>query len=86
MFVALGSCNGAQSQKQVSITQTIVSVQQWLGKEIKLNEESICEILVADTDMVPGAEASDVEDDFEEEGQQQQQQQQFSADVKNRLQ
>jgi len=44
-------------------------------KKIKLEEEAISEILVADTDSESGAEASDVEDYFEEEeevGQQQQ--------------
>ena len=59
------------------------------GKEIKLEEEAISEILVADTDSESGAEASDVEDYFEEEEeedeegeqQQQQQQQQASAEV-----
>jgi hypothetical protein len=54
-------------------------------KNIKL-EEAISEILVADTDSESGAEASDVEDYFEEEEeeeqqQQQQQQQQASAEV-----
>ena len=53
-------------------------------KKIKLEEEAISEILVANTDSESGAEASDVEDYFgeeeeEEEGQQQQQQQQQQA-------
>ena len=46
------------------------------GKEIKLEEEAISEILVADTDSESGAEPSEVEDDFQE----QQQQQQASAE------
>jgi hypothetical protein len=36
--------------------------------KIKIEEEAISEILVADTDSESGAEASNVEDDFEEEG------------------
>jgi len=36
-------------------------------KNIKLKEEAIGEILVADTDLESGAEASNVEDEFEEE-------------------
>ena len=49
------------------------------GREkIKLNEEAISEILVADTDKVSGADASDFEDDFVEE---EQLQQQLSAEV-----
>jgi hypothetical protein len=53
------------------------------GKKIKLEEEAISEILVADTDSESGAEASDVEEYFEEEEEeeQQQQQQQASAEV-----
>ena len=34
-------------------------------KKIKLKEEAISEILVADTDLESGAEASDVENYFE---------------------
>jgi hypothetical protein len=37
------------------------------AKKIKLQEEVIGEILVADTNSASGAEASDVDDDFEEE-------------------
>jgi len=37
------------------------------GKKIKLEEEAISEILVADTHSESGAEASDVKDDFQEE-------------------
>ena len=37
------------------------------GKKLKLDEEAISEILVADTDSEPGSEASDFEDYFEEE-------------------
>jgi hypothetical protein len=40
-------------------------------KKIRLEEEAISEILVADTDLESGAEANDVEDEFEEEQQQQ---------------
>jgi len=39
-------------------------------EKIKLEEEAITEIQVAETDRVSGAEASDLEDDFEEEEQQ----------------
>jgi len=54
------------------------------GKKIKLEEEAISEILVADTNSESDAEASDVEDyleEKEEEEQQQQQQQEASAEV-----
>ena len=37
------------------------------GKKIKLEEEAISEILVGDTALEQGAEASDVEDQFDEE-------------------
>jgi hypothetical protein len=43
------------------------------GKKIKLEEEAISAILVADTNSESGAEASDVEEYFEEEEEQQQQ-------------
>jgi len=36
------------------------------GKKIKLEEEAISEILVADTDLESDAEGSNVEDYFEE--------------------
>jgi len=36
-------------------------------KKIKLEEETISEILVAETDSESGAEASDTEDDFEQQ-------------------
>ena len=36
-------------------------------EKIKLEEEAISEILVADINSESGAEASDVEDEFEEE-------------------
>jgi hypothetical protein len=42
-----------------------VSLLQWWGKKIKLDEEAIGEILVADTDYESGSEASDF-DYFEE--------------------
>jgi len=61
-----------------------VGIEQWLKKKIKLEEEAISEILVADTNSESGAEASDVEDYFEEEEDeegQQQQQQQASTEV-----
>jgi len=51
------------------------------GKKIKLVEEAISEILVADTDSESGAEASNVEDYFEEEEKEEKQQQQASAEV-----
>jgi len=53
-------------------------------RKIKLEEEAINEILVADTDSESGAEAGDVEAYFEEEEeeeQQQQEQQQASTEV-----
>jgi len=47
---------------------------------MKLQEEAITEILVADTDSESGAEANEFEDYFEEaEAEQQQQQQQQQA-------
>ena len=46
------------------------------GEKNKLQEEAISEILVADNDLESGAEATNVEDYFE-----QQQQQQASAEV-----
>jgi len=60
-----------------------------VGKKIKLDEEAISEILVADTDGEPGSETSNFEDYFEEEEEeeeekeeeQQQQQQQASAEI-----
>ena len=62
--------------------ETIVGLEQWPEKEIKLEEEAISEILVADTDLESCAEASYVEDYFEEEEEElQQQQQQVSAEV-----
>ena len=42
-------------------------------KKLKLDEEAISEILVADTDSESGAEVSDVEEEFEEEEDEQQQ-------------
>jgi len=57
----------------------IVGLEQWLGG---LEEEAISNISVADTDLESGAEASEVEDNFEEEEKkEQQQQQQASAEV-----
>jgi hypothetical protein len=53
------------------------------GKKIKLEEEAIGEVLVAETASELGAEASNVVEDYfeEEEEQQQQQQQQASVEV-----
>ena len=53
-------------------------------KKLKLDEEAITEILVADSDSESGAEVSDVEEEEEEQQQQQQQQilQQASAEDK----
>jgi len=48
-------------------------------KKIKLKEEAISEVLVFDTNLETGAEASDVEDNFEEE--EEEQQQQASAEI-----
>ena len=42
-------------------------------KKLKLDEEAISEILVADTDLESGAEVSHVEEEFEEEEKQEQQ-------------
>ena len=50
------------------------------GKKIKLQEEAIREILVADTAWELGLEASDIEGQFEEE-EEEEQQQQASAEV-----
>ena len=51
------------------------------GKKIKLDEEAISEILVADNTSESGSEASDFEDYLEEEEEQDPQQQQASAEV-----
>ena len=56
-----------------------MGIEQWPVKKVKLEEKAISEILVADTDSGSGAEASNVEDCFEEE--EEQQQQQASAEV-----
>ena len=45
-------------------------------KKLKLDEEAISEILVADTDSESGAEVSDVEEEKEEEEEEDEQQQQ----------
>ena len=66
IFRGICFCNCAQSQKGVSIRKTIVGVQQ-LSEKIKLKEETISEILDADTDSESGAEATDVEDDFQQQ-------------------
>ena len=44
-------------------------------KKVKLDEEAIGEILVADTDSESGSEASDFDDYFEEEEEEEDQQQ-----------
>jgi len=41
-------------------------------KKLKLDEEAITEILVADTDSESGAEVSDVEEEFEQQQQEEQ--------------
>ena len=59
------------------------------GKKIKLDEEAISEILVADTDSKSGSEASNFDDYFEEEEEEEEdqhhhhhhQQQQASAEI-----
>jgi hypothetical protein len=67
--------------------QTVVGIEQWPEKNIKLEEEAISTILVAGTNSESGAEASDVEEYFEEEEEekeeeeQQQQRRQASAEV-----
>jgi len=59
-----------------------VGIKQWPVGGIQLEEEAISEILVADANSESGAEASNVEDYFqEEEEEQQQQQQQASTEV-----
>jgi len=55
-------------------------------KEIKLEEDAISEILVADTDSESDAKVSDVDYFEEEEEEQQQQQLQASAKSNHRLQ
>ena len=50
------------------------------AKKIKLQEEDISEILVADTNSESGAGASNVEDEFEKD--EEEQQQQASTQVK----
>jgi len=50
-------------------------------KKIKLEEKANSEILVADTDLESGAEASNVEDCFEEEEEEGKKKQQASAEV-----
>jgi len=64
--------------------QTVVRVYcNGLKKKIKLDEEAMSEILVADTDTESGSEARDFEDYLEEEEEEDpQQQQQASAEVK----
>jgi hypothetical protein len=57
-----------------------MSVGAMAGEKIKLEEQAIREILVADTDSESGAEATD-EEYFEEEEEEQQQLQQASAEV-----
>ena len=53
-------------------------------EKIKLEEEAISEILVADTDSESGAEASNVEDKLQEEKEEEeQQQQQWQAYTEN---
>ena len=57
------------------------------GEEIKLDEESISEILVADTDSETGSEPNDFEDYLKEkEEENPQQKQQTSANSKHMLQ
>jgi hypothetical protein len=82
IFMAFGFCNCAMSQKGLNKADHCMG-SAMARKKIKLKEEAISEILVTDTDLESGAEASDVEDKFEEEeeeeggeeGEQQQQQQ-----------
>jgi hypothetical protein len=50
-------------------------------KKIKLEEEALSEILVAETTSELGAEASDVVEDCVDEGEKEEQQQQASAEV-----
>jgi len=51
------------------------------GKKIKLDEETVSEILFADTDSESGSEASDFENYFEEKEEEDQQQKQASAEI-----
>jgi len=72
-----------QSSRGVQIRQTVVGIGlQWPGKKIKLDEEVISEILVADTDSESSSEASDFEVPFEEEGEEKDQQQQATTEIK----
>ena len=48
---------------------------------MKLDEEAISEILVADTDSESGSEASNFEDYLEEEEEEEDQQQQASGEI-----
>jgi len=69
MFISLeayGFCNSGQSYI-VQTRQTIVGLRTMAGKKIKLKEEAINEILVADTALESGVEVSDSEDQFDEE-------------------
>jgi hypothetical protein len=54
----------------------IVGLKQPPRKKIKLEEEAISKILVADTDSESGADSSNVEDYFEEDEEEEDQQQQ----------
>jgi hypothetical protein len=62
----LGFCNFAQPYRGVKISQTILGVRAMAREKIKL-DKTISAILVDDTDSESGAEASAVEDCFEEE-------------------
>jgi len=54
-------------QRSVNKADRCRCLLQWLGGGIKLDEEAISEILVADTDSESGSEASNFENYFQEE-------------------
>jgi hypothetical protein len=56
------------------------------GEKIKLDQEAIGKILVADTDSESGSEASDFEEYFEEEAEEEEEQQQQPASAEVELQ
>jgi hypothetical protein len=61
--VALGVCECAVIQRSLR-RQTVVGVLVIVGVKIKIEKKVISEILVAETHLESGAEASDVEDYF----------------------
>ena len=68
-------CCWAQLQRVVQAGRTCKHWE-WTTKKLKLNEEAISKILVADTDSESGAEVSYVEEEFEEEEEEEDEQRQ----------